>query len=139
MTPATRNQTAWVPVNRMDALFHHVFGEDGGFASQARAPLAMWADDDHIWVEAEMPGVLDSDVDITVHKDVLTIRAERKPEEGRRYLYNSRSYGRFERVVTLPEAVDAEAVQATLKDGLLRIELPKSPEAKPRKITLKTS
>ncbi len=131
MVPATR---AFVPVNRMDALFNQVLGELNG---QVNAPLAMWADEDHFWVEAELPGVAEADVEITVHKDILTIKAERKPEEGRRYLYNGRSFGKFERSIRLPDAVNAEAVQALLKDGVLLIELPKSSEAKPRKITLK--
>ncbi|WP_435018716.1 Hsp20/alpha crystallin family protein [Tundrisphaera sp. TA3] len=138
MVPATRNHTAWVPTNRMDALFNHVLGGEA-LAGQARAPLAMWEDDDHVWVEAEMPGVKDEDVDITIHKDLLTITAVRKPEEGRRYLYNGRSYGRFERTINLPEAVNPETVQASLEAGVLRIEMPKSPESKPRKISLKTS
>ncbi len=135
MAPATR---AFVPVNRMDALFNQVFGELAQ-NGQANAPLAMWADEDHFWVEAEMPGVSDADVDITVHKDVLTIKAERKPEEGRRYLYNGRTFGKFERSIRLPEPVNTEAVNALLRDGVLTIELPKSAEAKPRKITLMSS
>lgn len=140
MVPASYNRafapaTAF-PVNRVDSLFNRVFGEDGRPAPFARPamPLAMWADDDHLWVEAEVPGVAEADVDVTVHKDVLTIRFERKAEDGRQYLYNSRAVGRFEQGITLPEPVHAEGVQATLKDGLLRIDLPKSPEAKPRKI-----
>lgn len=146
MVPAHRSRTAWVPaaafpVNRMDALFDRVFGEDAGLAAPTRpaAPLAMWEDDDHVWIEAEVPGVAEADVDITVHKETLTIRVERKPEEGRRYLFNNRSYGRSERVIALPEAVHAEGVQATLKDGVLRVELPKSPASKPRKIGVKAS
>ena len=53
------------PINRMDSFFDRVFGEDGGFMSQAwsGAPVAMWEDDDHIHVEAELPGVADQDVD----------------------------------------------------------------------------
>lgn len=133
MVPATRS---FVPVNRMDALFNQVFGELAQ-NGQANAPLAMWADDDTFWVEAEMPGVAEGDVEITVHKDVMTIKAERKPQEGRRYLYNGRSFGTFERSIRLPEPVQVDAVNATLKDGVLTVELPKSAEAKPRKITLR--
>jgi HSP20 family protein len=70
---------------------------------------------------------------------MLFIRGERKPEEDRQYLYNGRAWGRFERVITLPEAVDADNVQAELSNGILRVALPKSPQAKPKKITLKTS
>ncbi|WP_435008646.1 Hsp20/alpha crystallin family protein [Tundrisphaera lichenicola] len=143
MLPITRNSqtpVAAFPANRMDVLFNRVFGEDD-LVNRAwtAAPIAMWADDDHIWVEAEMPGMAESDVEITVHRDTLIIKGERKAEEGRRYLYNGRAYGRFERAVSLPEAVNAEAVKATLKDGVLRVELPKSIEAKPRRISISSS
>jgi HSP20 family protein len=70
---------------------------------------------------------------------MLFIRGERKPEEGRQYLYNGRVWGQFERVITLPEAVDADNVEAELTDGILRVALPKRPEAKPKTIMLKTS
>jgi len=146
MLPAFRNNStlapvATEPVNRLDSLFDQFFGNDGGFMGQAwsGAPMAMWEDDDHIGIEAELPGVSEQDMDITVHNGMLFIRGERKPEEGRRYLYNGRACGRFERVITLPEAVDTEHVHATLKDGVLCINLTKSPEAKPRKIAIETS
>jgi len=148
MLPALRNDRAFAPVamgpiNRLDSLFDRFFGDDIGFMGQAGAwsgaPVAMWEDDDHLFVEAELPGVAEQDVEITVHNGMLFIRGERTPVEGRRYLYNGRSFGRFERVVTLPEAVDTEGVQATLSDGVLRVELPKSPEARPRRIAIKTS
>jgi HSP20 family protein len=81
----------------------------------------------------------DQDVEVTVHNGILFIRGERKVEEGREYLYNGRTWGRFERAITLPEAVDAETVEAELTNGVLRIALPKSPEAKPKRIALRTS
>jgi HSP20 family molecular chaperone IbpA len=62
----------------------------------------------------------------------------RRPTEGRTYLYNGRAYGRFERIISLPEAVVTEHVQTRLADGLLLIELTKSPEAKPKKIAVRT-
>ena len=129
------------PINRLESLFDRVFGDDGGFVSQAwpRLPVAMWEDDDHIYIEADLPGVAENDVDVTVHNGMLFIRGERKTQEGRRYLYNDQWVGRFERVITLPQAVNTDDVQATLTNGLLCVTLPKSPEAKARKITLKTS
>jgi len=147
MLPVLRNTSPWsvapsYPVNRLDTWFDQFFGDDGGSSSMSRAwagmPVALWDDEDHFYLEAELPGVMEGDVDITVHNGMLFIRGERRPEEGRRYLYNGRSFGRFERVITLPEAVSTDDVQATLKDGILSITLPKSPEAKPRKITLRT-
>ncbi len=129
------------PINRLDSLFDRVFGEDGGFVSQAwaRLPVAMWEDDEYVYIEAELPGLAENDVDVMVHNHTLFIRGERKPQEGRKYLYNSQWFGRFERAINLPEAVNADDVQATLTNGMLRIALPKTPESKPRKITLKTS
>ena len=68
------------PINRLESLFDRVFGDDGGFVSQAWPPLpvAIWGDDDHIYIEAEVPGVAENDVDVTVHNGMLFIRGERK-------------------------------------------------------------
>jgi HSP20 family protein len=146
MLPIHRNNSALAsvgtgPNNRLDSFLDRVFGDDGGAMSQAWswAPVAMWQDDDHLFIEAEMPGMSDNEIEVTVHNEMLYIRGERKPEEGRRYLYNGRSYGRFERAVTLPEAVKADEVRATLANGVLHIELPKSPEARPKRIAIKTA
>ncbi|WP_210420308.1 Hsp20/alpha crystallin family protein [Aquisphaera giovannonii] len=128
------------PIHRLDSFFDRVFGEDGSFGlAWDNVPVSMWEDDDRIHVEADLPGMTENDVEITVHNGMLSIRGERKPEGGRNYFYNGRSYGRFERVITLPEAVNADDVQGTLKDGVLRLTLPKRPEARPKKITLRTT
>jgi HSP20 family protein len=129
-------------LSRVDSWFGRVFGEDGdGFrtSSSNNFPVSVWGDEDHFHVEAELPGVPENDVEITVHDGVLTIRADRRPEDGRRYIYNGRSFGRFERSIVLPDAVDAEKVEAIMNDGVLRVDLPKHPAARPRKIALKTS
>lgn len=145
MLPAIRNNVAmtpWTPsVNRLEGLFDRLF-DDRFFAVRPEGPalpISVWHDDDHVYVEADLPGLSDQDVEVTVHKDVLYIRGERKAEEGRNYLYNGRASGRFERSISLPEQVNSEAVQAELSQGVLRVTLPKSPETRPRKITLKTS
>lgn len=143
MLPVLRYNSAMAPVesgpiNRLDSLFDRFFGDESGFANQAWSwpPVSIWEDDDHIHIEAELPGVLGQDVDVTVHNGMLFMRGDRKPEEGRRYLYNGRSYGRFERTIPIPAAVDTDDVNATLINGVLCIDLPKSPEAKPKKIML---
>jgi HSP20 family protein len=136
--------TPWTtPINRLEGLFDRLF-DDTVFGFNFRpdepgAPVSLWQDEDHIYVEADLPGMADEDVEVTVHNGVLYIRGERKPEEGRQYLFNGRSFGRFERAITLPDAVDTEAVQAELTRGVLRVSMPKRPETKPRKITLKSS
>jgi HSP20 family protein len=130
-------------MNRLEGLFDRLFDENVfGFGTRVdgtTVPISLWQDDDHVYVEADLPGMSDQDVEVTVHKGVLFIRGERKVEEGRRYLYNGRTWGRFERAITLPDEVNAAEVQAELSRGVLRVSLPKSPETKPRKITLRTS
>jgi HSP20 family protein len=148
MLPVLRNNptlTPWTgPMNRFERLFDRFFDDsifNFGFTPEwgTGLPVSMWQDDDHVYVEAELPGLTDQDVEVTVHNGMLFIRGERQMEEGRQYLYNGRTWGRFERAITLPPAVDADHVQAELTNGILRLALPKSPEAKPKKITLKTS
>jgi len=131
---------AWGPINRLDSLFNTLAGDDGGAVARAWSgpPVAVWEDNDHIHIEVELPGVREEDLDMTVHNGMLFIRGERKSAEGREYLYNGRTYGRFERIITLPEAVSNDDVQATLTNGVLSVDLPKAPEAKPKKISLKT-
>jgi HSP20 family protein len=102
-------------------------------------PLSMWADENHVYIEAELPGVDEKDLEITVHGDVLSIKAERRPTEGRNYQYNSRVFGRYERAVALTEAVDTDQIEATLANGVLHLSLPKKAEARTKKITVKTS
>lgn len=147
MLPAMRNGSApsTRPVNRLESLFDGVFGDTFGVPMQpwsnaapgwGIAPVSMWEDDDHLYVEMEVPGVAEQDLDITVLKDQLVLRAERKAEEGRRYLYNSRPFGRFERMISLPEPIDAEQARAELEHGVLRISCAKRPESKPKKISL---
>jgi HSP20 family protein len=130
-------------LNRLDSLFDRLLSGDGeaqraGFVWKP-LPLSLWQDDKTVYLEAELPGVAEKDVDITVHEGVLTIKAERQETEGREYLHKGRSFGRFEQAISLPEHVDSENVAASLNNGVLRIELPKVPQAQPRKIALKTS
>jgi HSP20 family protein len=132
-----------LPFSGFESLFDHFFGNDGeelrGTWGSSSFPFSIWQDENHVFVESELPGVSDKDLDLTVHNGVLTIKAERSDEEGRVYLYNGRRFGRFERAVTLPETVDSEQVEATLTNGVLRVVLGKHAEARPKKITLKGS
>jgi HSP20 family protein len=148
MVPATRNNvtmTPWTaPINRLDGLFDRLlddafFGFGAPRAAEAVMPISLWHDEDHIYVEADLPGMAEQDLEVIIHKGVLSIRGERKPEPGRQYLYNGRGWGRFERTITLPEEVNADDVRAELAQGVLRLTLSKSPAAKPRKIALKSS
>ena len=83
-------------------------------------------------VEAELPGMQEDDVDITLRDGVLTVKGEKKSEreeEKDDFHITERSYGSFNRSFRLPETVDEEGVTADLENGVLRVTLPKKPEA----------
>ena len=92
--------------------------------------------------KADLPGVKDSDLDISISGNVLTISGKRDSEErqeGETFYAYERNFGAFTRSFTLPEAADADHVRADLKDGVLTLLLPKKPEMQPRKITIKAA
>ena len=88
---------------------------------------------------AELPGFSEQDVDITIERNRLTLRGQRKLEvpEGYRVRRSERGDLAFARSITLPCRVDADGVEATLEHGVLRLRLPKAPEEQPRQITIK--
>ena len=91
----------------LDSLFHNVFGDDGDRLKPVwvrnAVPISVWQDDNAVYLEAELPGVAEEDLEITVHDGILTVKGEPHEEEGRSYIYNGRTFGRFERAVTLPD------------------------------------
>ncbi len=95
-----------------------------------------------IIVRAELPGMDPKDIDISIQGNLLTLRGERrqeKEEEGENYHRIERSFGAFSRTLQLPAEVDLEKVNATYKDGVLKITLPKTEAAGVRKIEVKTA
>src|ERR1041384_4972849 len=89
---------------------------------------------------AEVPGVDIKDVEITITGTTLTLRGERKAGEdvpSERYYRRERGAGPFGRSLELPHKVDADKVEATLRDGVLRVRLPKAPEVQPRRIEVR--
>ena len=95
--------------------------------------------DNEVVVTAELPGVKQDDVDITITDDVLTLKGEKKEEKEvkeKNYHRIERSYGSFQRSVSLPAGVQADKAKATYKDGVLHITVPKAEEAKPKQIKI---
>ena len=96
-------------------------------------------------VRAELPGVDEKDIEVHLSPDTLTIMGEKKEQhsengaKGRCHL-SERRYGSFQRSFRLPEAIDADKVEATVKNGVLVVTLPKNPDVadKSRKINVKT-
>ena len=92
-------------------------------------------------IEAEVPGMKEGDIAVTLNRDVLTLAGERKvvPPEGYSTHRNERYSVRFSRSYSLPVQVDPDQVKATLKHGVLRVELEKAEAQKPRQIAVKVS
>jgi len=89
--------------------------------------------DKELKIEAELPGMDDKDIDISLSDNMLTIRGEKrqeKEEKGGRYYHIERSYGAFHRDIPLPCEVETDKVDAVFRKGVLSITLPKKPESK---------
>ena len=98
--------------------------------------------DKEIKVLVELPGLDEKDIDVSLSGDMLTISGEKRQEKedkGKNYYRMERSYGSFKRAVPIPCEVNAEAIEATFKNGVLSVVLPKTIEGRCRqKITVKT-
>jgi len=93
-------------------------------------------------VITDLPGVEIRDIEISTSGNVLTLKGEKRKElksEGARVYREETRVGRFQRTLQLPMSVDAEKVDATLKDGVLRIVLPKREEHRAKQIDVKTA
>ena len=99
--------------------------------------------DDEIEVTADLPGMDEKDVEVTLHEDVLSIRGERKEEQQEKKKKNYRrtecSYGAFERVFSLPREVDHEHAKARFKKGVLTVTLPRTQKANLRQKHIEVS
>lgn len=101
----------------------------------------VWETDHELFAEAEVPGLKESEIDIFVVGNELTLKGERRASEQPEAAYHrqERGTGSFTRVVHLPVDVDSARVSATLRDGVLTVTLPKAETAKPRKIQVVSS
>ena len=141
----------WNPWNDFDAIHHELdkFFAHGTPVSRGprvgfRALTDVFEDDKGYVLEVDLPGVKLRDIEIELHESTLTIagerRAERAPDkeaDNSGYRRVERNFGRFERSFRLPKHVDEKSIEASMKDGVLRIALPNVAEVQPRKITIK--
>jgi HSP20 family protein len=144
------NYLTFDPYRELNALQQRLHRTLGGGANRERdeetslgawiPPVDIEEDKEKLVLTAELPGFREDQIEIQMEGGVLTLRGERKFEEesknGKAYHRVERSYGQFVRSFTLPNNVDRENVQARFSDGLLRIEVPKREEAKPRQIRI---
>ena len=102
-------------------------------------PMDLVEAEDHYVLRADLPGLGEDDVSIEVEGGVLTVSGERKAEHEEQkegYHRVERAYGSFSRSLTLPDGVDAEAVEASFDRGVLEVRIPKPEQSKPRKISI---
>lgn len=143
------NLTRWDPFQdmlslreAMNQLLEESFVQTPGFSrgGQAFVPaLDLSETPDAFIVEAAVPGIKSDDLNITVENNVLTISGELREEAERKernYHRVERRFGKFQRSLALPNSVKADTINATLSDGVLRVEIPKAEEVKPRRITV---
>ncbi len=140
--------TVWDPFRDMENLHSEINKLFAGTSRGNRdAGMASWTpnvdiyeDAETVRIHTELPGMKKEDVKLSVEDGVLTIKGERKFEhENRKGNYHriERSYGMFERAFTLPTTVEPERIEASMKDGILEIVIPKREEVKPKEIEIK--
>jgi len=97
--------------------------------------------DDHFVVRADLPGIDAKNIDISLSGNILTIKGEKKDErteENESYYCSERQFGSFSRAFTLPSDVKEDGIEATYKDGVLQVKIPKTATARQKKIEVKT-
>jgi len=149
-TPASRDVSIFDLHKDMDNLFGSLMRgfdaapfQDNTSLSQLTPRLDISETEKEYQVTAELPGVEEKDLDITLTKGLLTIKGEKKAdkeEKGKNYHRIERTYGSFERSISLPQDADQQNVSADFNRGVLKVTVAKKPEAIPttRKIEVKS-
>jgi len=129
---------------RMNRLFDEMWGrgrrEDESVTGNWVPSVDVKETKDGLQIFAEVAGVDPKDVEVTVESGILTLKGSRtfeKAVEGESYHRVERAYGAFERSFTLPNNVEPDKIQATYRNGVLQLSLPKREEAKPKAIAIK--
>ncbi|MDX6682192.1 MAG: hypothetical protein QOG94_2231 [Solirubrobacteraceae bacterium] len=144
----------WDPTRELDSLqgemnrlFSSFFdtptprGKGNGNGAQRRwiPSMDLVETQDHFVLKADLPGMGETDVDVELENNVLTISGERKTEHEEQhegYYRLERATGAFSRSLSLPEGIDAEAVEAAFDNGVLSVRIPKPAQAKPRRVKI---
>ena len=122
----------------IDRVFDAFFGQ----TDQGRRwvpPIDLVEAEDHFVLKADLPGLAEGDVNIEVQDGTLTISGERQAEHEQRekgWYRIERSFGSFNRSLTLPDGVDPDRIDASFANGVLEVRIPKPEERKPRRISI---
>jgi HSP20 family protein len=109
-----------------------------GAGRLASMPMDAYREGDNFIVDFDLPGVDPGSIDLTVEKNALTVRAQRswEPKESQEVLISERPQGTFSRQLFLGEGLDADKIQASYNNGVLRLTIPVAEQAKPRKVQI---
>ncbi|MEW5868120.1 MAG: Hsp20/alpha crystallin family protein [Chloroflexota bacterium] len=135
---------AWREMDRLQREMNRLFDTYTPTRMRTAAgypAMNIWANEDGLSLTAEVPGVRSDDIEINVVGETLTLTGERVPDElkeGARYHRQERGYGRFTRSIQLPFPVDVNKVEATFRNGILNVNLPRAEQDKPKKIAVKS-
>ncbi len=126
------------PFRQVDRLANQMLS---GTRTPLGMPIDVWQAEDGFHVALDLPGVDPGSVEITSERNVLTIRAERRPEyqQAKNVLVAERPQGSFTRQLQLGDTLDTENIQASYADGVLRLTIPVARAAQPRRIQVQTS
>jgi HSP20 family protein len=125
---------------RINRLFRDSYGDGRDEAlttSNFAPPVDVYEDEHNITLKIEVPGIEEKDIDVRIENNTLTVHGERKfekEEKEENFRRVERQYGSFTRSFTLPNTIDADKVQATYDKGILKVQLAKKAEAKPKQI-----
>ena len=129
----------------MDRLFEESFVRPRGVLAPfgvGEPALDVYETDNDVVINAAIPGIKPEDIDIAITGDTVSIKGELKQEtkvEKANYYRQERRYGAFSRAVSVPVPISADKAEATFKDGVLTLTIPKAEEAKPKTIKVKTN
>ncbi len=128
----------YVLQNRLNSLFGNVNeGADPVSTASFVPAVDVYEDEKKVVLKLEVPGIEEKDLDVSVEKNTLTVKGERKfekEEKEENFHRIERRFGTFYRAFTLPSIVDTESVNASYNAGVLKLELQKKPEAQPKQI-----
>lgn len=132
----------WTPMNPFED-FDRTWGEWPMAQRQVMSPaLDVYEDKDHVIIETPLAGIDPADVNIEIEDNILKISGEMKHQsevDDKNYFRKEVRTGQFYRAVALPKSVAGDKADASYKDGILKISIPKTEEAKPKKITIKAA
>jgi HSP20 family protein len=130
----------------MNRLFSSFFDTPASATAAGAAPPRRWIPamdlvetEEHFVLRADLPGMSEDDIELSLEDNVLTLSGERKAEheeQGEGFYRVERAAGRFSRSLTLPDGVDGDGIAATFDKGVLEVRIPKPEQRKPRKLQI---